>query len=216
MTEYLTEEEQLQHLKQLARQYVPAILVGLVLAFALTSGWRAWQERQDRIRVLASTGFEEMLTAASANKTAAVTEDANILVNQYPKTVYASQAALMLAREAVHAGHLEKAAGYLETVIQRGQKTGLYSIALLRLARLRLANGNPAEALRLLDTVTDPAYAGLQNAIRGDALLASHQRTDAANAWQLALKQLPETGMLKSLVQMKYDALASSSSGNSR
>ena len=215
MTEYMTEEEQLQHLKQLARQYLPAVLVGLVLAFALTTGWRSWQARQNHIRVLASTGFEAMLSAANQQKTAEVTEDATILLNQYPKTVYASQAALKLAQQAIVAGHLKEAANYLETVIQQGKKTGLYPIAILRLARVRLADGDTAEALRLLEKMTDPAYAGLQNVIRGDALLAAQQPVRATEAWLLALKQLPDTGMLKSLTQMKYDAIASSTSGNS-
>ena len=215
MTEYLTEQEQIQHLKQLARQYIPAILTGLVLAFALSTGWHAWQNHQDKVRMLASTGFEAMLAADQQGKTAEITEDASILINQYPKTIYASQAALLLAEQAVRHGRLKEATTWLNTVIERGHKTGLHAIASLRLARVQLALHDATSALQTLDTIKDPAFAGLQNAIRGDALIASHKPADAAKAWTLALQQLPTKGLLFSVLQMKLDALPSSLSGTS-
>lgn len=211
MTEYLTEQEQIQYLKSLARQYIPAILIGLVLAFVLTSSWRAWQNHQNAIRVQASLHYETMLTDEAHNQPDAAAKEAQILMDQYPKTAYASLAAFLLAQQAVTQNHFKEAAAFLETVIKHGHKTGLDTIARLRLARVKIADNDPKAALDLLDN-TDPAFAGLTNAVRGDALLRQNKTDAARTAYQLALKQLPESGLLNSLLQMKLNALPATAS----
>ncbi len=46
MTEYLTEQEQVELLKNWIKQYSLVILAGVLIAAIGISGWRYWQQRQ--------------------------------------------------------------------------------------------------------------------------------------------------------------------------
>lgn len=207
MTEYLTEQEQIQQLKQLARQYVPAILIGLLLAFGASYGWQQLKNHQNHIRLQASMVYEDMLTAKIQNKPDEMITDAKTLTEKYPRTIYAAHGALMLALDAVNRGELKQAEEALKSVLKKGRNTGLYTIALIRLARVDMANGDPKAALERLDTPLDPAFNGLANMVRGEAFAAQHETEAAVKAYRLALAQLPKTGLLTTLLQMKVDNL---------
>lgn len=207
MTEYLTEQEQIQQLKLLARRYIPSVLVGLLLAFAGSTGWQMFKKHQNNIRIQASMLYEDMLAAKTASHHDEMIKAAKTLTEQYPRTVYAAQGAFMLAEDAVSRNDLVGAEDALNTVLKKGRKTGLYSIALIRLARINLARGEPQKALDLLDNHIDPAFVGLTDMVRGDALSAQHDVAGAAKAYRLALQTLPNTG-ISTLLQMKIDNLS--------
>lgn len=206
--DYFSEEEQLEQLKQLLRQYGLALLAGLLLALLLTGGWHYWQKYQDTQRVRASVTFESMIAALEKNNTALLREKAEELVTGSKNTPYAMSARLIQARQAVSAGDLTSAASAFEAVLHKSHDRGLRDIARLRLARLRLAEGKPDAALLLLDGMEDLAFRGLQNSLRGEALLMAKKPAAAREALLLALPDLPDNNMIKILTQIKYNQLA--------
>ena len=67
LTEYLTEQEQIELLKAWIKQYSLVILAGVLIAVITISGWRYWQQRQNKILSHASAVYDEMLTMRAQN-----------------------------------------------------------------------------------------------------------------------------------------------------
>ena len=99
MTEYMTEQEQIELLKNWIKQYGLVILTGVALAILAMTGWRYWQQREFRINSHASAVYDEMLTMRAQNNLQATEIQAEKLFTHYPKTTYSQFAALTLARD---------------------------------------------------------------------------------------------------------------------
>lgn len=208
MTEYLTEQEQIELLKQWVKQYSLVILAGLILSLISITGWRYWQAREMRIRTHASAVYDEMLTARAQNNIAAVQVQSNKLFSHYTKTTYAQFAAFMLARDAVISKNYPEAEKQLQWVIDNSNSSSFRQIARTRLARLLITEKHPDQALTLLNTVDDSNFNGLTDEVKGDAYVALKDTNKAREAYQQALKELPNAEVIRPILRMKYDNLA--------
>jgi predicted negative regulator of RcsB-dependent stress response len=210
LTEYLTEQEQVELLKQWIKQYSLVILAGLLLSLVTITGWRWWQARQVRILNHASAIFDEMLTARAQNDAANIQIQSDKLVSQYSKTPYAQMAAFMLSRDAVYQKKYGEAEKQLNWVIEHSGIASFRQIARIRLARIYINDNKADEALKVLKTVDDKSFNGLTDEVRGDAQLAANNPDKAREAYKLALQELPNAEVIRPLLQMKYDNLAPS------
>lgn len=208
MTDYLTEEEQIELLKNWVKQYSLVILAGVILAFISISGWRYWQQRQTRILTHASSVYDEMLTKRAQNDASATQVQAQKLFNHYEQTVYGKMAAFMLARNAIAMKNYTEAETQLNWIIKHSNVKAFRQIARLRLARLFIAEKKPEASIQLLKTVDDAKFNGLTDEIRGDAYLALKDTAKASEAYQQALTELPNAEAIRPLLQMKFDNLA--------
>lgn len=208
MNDYLTEQEQIEILKNWVKQYSLVILTGVFVAVLSISGWRYWQQRQDKILSHASSVYDEMLTVRAQNDLATTKIQAKKLFEHYPKTVYGEFAALMLAREAVIKKEYANAEKELRWVLKKSNIASILQIARLRLARIMLAEQKPNEAIKLLQTVEDKSFNGLTDEVKGDAYLAMNNIDMARQSYAQALSELPNAETIRPLLQMKYDNLA--------
>lgn len=207
LTEYLTEQEQVELLKNWIKQYSLVILAGVLIAIAAISGWRFWQQRQAKIYNHASAVFDEMLTMRAQHDDAATVIQANKLFTHYPKTPYGQFAALMLARDAINTNHYPEAEKQLNWVLDNSSIASIKQIARLRLARLKITEKQPEEALKLLDKVDDKTFNGLIDEVKGDAYLSMKNTPMALKWYQQALTELPNAEVVRPLLQMKSDNL---------
>lgn len=212
LTEYLTEQEQIELLKSWIKQYSLVILAGVCIAIIAITGWRYWQQRQIKILSHASLAYDEMLTMRAQNNPAETVAQAKKLFNHYPKTTYGNFAALMLGREAINNKNYLEGEKYLQWVIDHGRNASFRQIAQLRLARLFIAENKPKAALHLLDKVNERHFNGLIDEVRGDAYVHLGEKKMAKEAYLHALKELPNAEVIRPLLQMKYDNLASADS----
>lgn len=208
MTDYLTEQEQIELLKNWIKQYSLVILLGVLLAAAAIFGWRAFQERQYKLNSHASLLFDDMLTARVQHDTDALSVAMNKLKTHYSRTVYGPFAALMLAKQAVMQKDYLTATQQLNWVIQYSHIASLKQIARLRLARVLLALNQPQHSLEILQRIEDAHFIGFINEVRGDAYLMMHQPQIARAWYQKAIQALPRAEVIRPLLQMKCDALA--------
>ena len=208
LTEYLTEQEQIELLKNWVKQYALVILAGVVIAVVAITGWRYWQQRQTRILNHASAVYDDMLTMRAQNNAAGTLVQAQKLFAHYHKTVYGKLAALELAKDAVTKKDFEEAKKQLNWVVDHSNVASIGQIARLRLARLQLAEKKPEESLKTLDHVEDKNFLGLINEVKGDAYLALKKPDNARQSYAEALETLPNADVLRPLLQMKYDNLA--------
>lgn len=212
MTEYLTEQEQIELLKGWIKQYSLVILAGVLIAVIGMSGWRYYQQQRMRTLTQASTIYDDMLTKRAQNEPDDVTLQSQKLTGEYAKTIYGKIASLMLGRSAAVKGNYPAAADELRNVIEKTNDIAIRQIARLRLARILLVEKKPDESIKLLETVDDTSFAGLINEVRGDAYLVMRQNEKAREAYQQAIHDLPNAEVARPLLQMKYDNLAATTS----
>ncbi len=208
MTEYLTEQEQIELLKNWIKQYSFVILTGVLIAVIAISGWRYWQQRQNKMLDHASSVYDEMLTMRAQNDANVTLVQAQKLFSHYPKTTYGQMAALMLARDAVIKKNYPEAEKRLNWVLDHSNTDSIRQIARLRLARVLLTENKPEETIKVLKTIDDDSFNGLTDEVRGDAYLIMKNIDMARKSYQQALSELPNAESIRPLLQMKYDNLA--------
>jgi predicted negative regulator of RcsB-dependent stress response len=204
----LEEQEQLAELKAWWRQHgnrIVAVILAAALAFAGWQGWRWYTANQ------ASQGaahFDTLARAAQAGDAKALRDAAGTLIESYPRTHYASMAALVAARFHFDRNDLKAAKVQLEWVIERSPSDDFRDIARLRLAAILLDEKAYDEALKLLEAQHAPAYDSQYAALRGDVLVAKNQPAEARAAYQLALeKAAKDQGAFRESVRMRLEAL---------
>lgn len=208
MTDYLTEQEQIQQLKTWIKQYGLTILMGILIALIITSGWRYWQSYKIKILTHASGVYDEMLALRAQGNTSGSIVQAKKLLSHYPKTPYAQMAAFLIARDAVLRKNYPEAILQLNWVMDHTKVNSIREIARLRLARVYIAEKKPQDALNSLAKVDDKSFAGLVDEIKGDAYFSMNNKASARHAYQLALQELPNAEVTRPILQMKLDNLA--------
>lgn len=214
LTEYLTEQEQIELLKGWIKQYSLVIIAGVLFAIAVISGWRYWQDRQAKILNHASAVYDEMLAKRAQNNPTGTLVQAQKLFKHYSNTVYGQMAALMLARDAVAKNDFSEAEKQLHWVIDNSSVPSFRQTARIRLARVLLAEHKSTEAIKILDKVDDKNFNGLTDEVRGDAYLAMKDIEKARAAYKEALSNLPNAETIRPLLQMKYDNLSTTESAS--
>ncbi|HXW60610.1 MAG TPA: tetratricopeptide repeat protein, partial [Myxococcota bacterium] len=191
MTEYLTEQEQIELLKNWIKQYSRVILLGVFLAILCISGWRFWQQRTLKMTTRASNIYDEMLTARAQNDITATVASAKKLTNRYAKTIYGEMSYLMSARDAINQKDYQQAINPLTDAIDHGKMPGIRQIARLRLARVYLMLNLPEKSLNTLEKIDDKTFLGLIEEVRGDTYLLMKKHELARQSYQAALQALP-------------------------
>ena len=204
----LTEQEQIQQLKTWVKTYVPTILLGVVIAVIIMTGWRAWQTHRNKVLLHASAVYDEMLTARAQNNPNEAAVQAKKLLSHYKNTPYADMAALMLSRDFVLKKNYPEALKQLDWVMGHANDRTIRQIARLRQARILIAQKNPQDALTLLKKINDKAFIGLIDETRGDAFLAMNDKSSARKAYDQALAELPNAEVTRPILQMKFENLS--------
>ena len=198
--DYMTDDEQVEHVKQLTAEYGPWVLGGIVLATALVFGYRYYQSHANEVALQAAAQFNAMTEAFDKNDRNAARKIADGLIKDFPKSPYADQAQLAIARMDVDSGDLAAAITALTQVMDGSNDADLKPIARLRLARVLIDQGKPDEAIKTLDATPAGAFAALAHQVRGDALYAKKDVSAAVAEYKRALAssdaRSPDTALL--------------------
>lgn len=205
--EYLTDDEQLEAVKHLISEYAPWLIGGVLIGAALFFGIRYYQSYTNERALKAASQFSAMAAALQANDHAKSRQIADDLIKDYPRSPYADQAELALARLDVDDGQLDKAVAPLTHVMSGSKDTELRKIARLRLARILTDQGKPDEALKTLADPMPPAFAGVYHEVRGDAYLAKKDVADARTEYAVALAAGSAGSVNTSLLELKIQDL---------
>lgn len=208
--ELLDEHEQGERVRQWLRDNGSAIIGGIALGLALIFGWQWYERSQQEQRVTAAIQYQALADAIERKDADTVQSLAGSLQAEYAGTPYAQMAALALADQQLERGELDAAAATLEQARTGMDDPAMAALASLRLARIRLAQGNAEQALALAQGVAVPAWAGLASELEGDALVALDRSDEAQSAYREALQALDTGAPTRSIIEMKLTAVGGS------
>ena len=207
MTQYETEEQQLEAIKNWWKQNGTAVITGAVLAIGALGGWRGWDWYQETQAGDASDAFAVVQELLQTGDIQSFQKQSESLRTRYSSTPYAVLTALQEAKEQAGNGNLAAAAESLHWVISHSDQVPVQDIARLRLARVLIADHKPDEANTVIDHDFPESYASLVHEIRGDILVAKGEIGQAKQAYDEALESVHARGV--EFLKMKRDDLGS-------
>lgn len=176
-----------------------------VAAFVLSvAGWKGWQYWTTVQTADAAAMEAELLRSRGDPKKSAGLAQA--VIEKYPRTFFASEAALISAQDAFESGDLALAQQRLEWVLASGRDEHK-GIARLRLAAVLLDLKKPSEALQVLDANKEEAWAAMVANLRGDILFSQGRVDEARAAYKLAIEKSDPRSPIRSVTELKLGAL---------
>jgi predicted negative regulator of RcsB-dependent stress response len=204
----LEEQEQLAELNAWWKQY-GSLVVAAITAAALTfAGWQAWRWYERSQAAQAGALFDTLQRAAQAGDAKALRDASGALLENYPRTMYATMGALTAARFYFDRGDLKNAKAQLQWVLEHARQDDFRDLARLRLAAVLLDEKAYDEALKLLDEKHGAAFDAQYEAAKGDVLVAKNQAEQARTAYRLALEKAGSANTaFRESIRMRLEAL---------
>jgi len=201
------EEEQIEALEAWWKENGNAVIWGIAAGFAVLFGWRGWQNYQFEQSQVASTLYDVVLSAPQPPNAAQTDENTQKILIDYTNTGYATLTSLLKASRQVEAGQPQPAQASLQWVIDNANLPELKIIAQLRMAKLLINNNDFDGANKQLNAITIAAFQGAVEELRGDLFLAQQKPTEAAAAYDKALKDEALAQQHRQWLQLKRDNL---------
>ena len=145
----LEEQEQLAELKAWWKLH-GTLVMSLVLAAAIGfAGWEGWTWYRRDQGAHASALYDTLGRAVQAGDAKTLRDSAGALIENYPRTLYASMGALVSARFHFDRNDLKSAKAQLQWVAERSPSDEFRDLARLRLGALLIDEKGYDEALKL-------------------------------------------------------------------
>lgn len=209
MSVYMTEEEQLEAIKKWWQRYQNLILTSISIALLVFAGVRYWNWHVEKQSIEASVAYEHLMVAFSNKENKVIKSYANQLIENYPKTVYADAAHLILAKQYVSREKLEDALTQLQFVTEHSSMSSLKQVAKIRKARILAMKKAYPEALQELSVVDEATYLPLINELKGDIYAATKEYNKAIAFYQQAMEEVSNKGVGNVFLEMKANEMAS-------
>jgi len=185
--EQYTDDERVEDLKKWWKENGASILVGIALGLVAIFGWRYWTSYRDASAEQASQAYDAFLAQAGKPDAEPARQQGQTLLSAFAQSPYAALTALRLAQLAVTGGDYAVASQQLEWVIANARLDELKDIARLRLARIKFAAGQSAEAEKLVESVSSASLKAEREELKGDLYLAAQQPEQARAAYVAAM-----------------------------
>jgi predicted negative regulator of RcsB-dependent stress response len=204
----LEEQEQLAQLKSWWKDNGTTVVAAIAAVAIVVAGWQGWRGWQAGQAQQAAALYDTLVKAVQGGDAKALRDAGGTLVENFPRTLYASMGALAAARFHFERGELKEARAQLQWVTERSPSDELKDLARLRLAGVMLDDKAYDEALALLEAKHAAAMAAQYAALKGDILVAKNQPADAKAAYKLALEKAEQRdAAFRASVQLRLDAL---------
>ena len=223
---YYSDEEQVEQLKRLWKDYGQPAVVGVLITLVAVFGYKAWQKNQHGKAAAASALYQNLLDIMADAKGPALTEEQEATVRHvvdslqkdYSSSRYAALATLFLSQQQVKNHALEQAQDSLNWVLAQKPDGNIDVITRVRLARvlLSLAESQPQKALDILSVLKsdNATFIASVATVRGDAYVALGQDDKAREAYRKAMEAAVAEGQSRPLLQLKMDDLATLSTSS--
>jgi len=204
---YNSEEEQIEAIKKWWKENGKSAIAGLAIGIGAIVGWNTWQSYKETQAQQASDVYQQLLEAADKKQSDSVVKLIEKIKTSYGSTPYVNFADLFLAEEKVNSGDLAGAKKILSGMVESQSNQMTKHIAMLRLIRLMVAEGESEAALKLMDKVKlakTGAFEGQYQELKGDIFVALKRESEA----RIAYKRAQSLGDKSKFLQLKMDDLA--------
>ena len=203
----LEEQEQLEELKAWWKQNSTWIVTVLAILAAAIASYRGWQYYEGKQGQEAAQLYFVLQNEASAGDVEKVRALTGQIMDKYPRTPFASSAAMEAAKLNYGKGDAKSAKAQLQWVIDHAKDNPTKDLARLKLAGVFLDEKDYAESLKLLDTKHDEAFATLYDDMKGDVYFAQGKLADARDAYKSAISKAGDKSAYRKYIQIKLDSL---------
>lgn len=188
MSEYETEEQQIEALKKWWKENWTSLIVGVAVGVSALFGWRYYTEQQNVHATQASDMYMQIIQSVTLDKVDDKTEDLNnTLINNFSDTPYAALSSMLLARSEYEKGNTDAAIAQLELAVKHATDDQTKQIANLRLASLYIENKQFTDAEAALSRPHDDAYTAQYEELKGDLYHAQGETDKARSAYDNAI-----------------------------
>ncbi len=188
MSDYLTDEEQLDKLKKWWEENGLMMVGAVVVAVAGVIGWNWYGDRQAEAVAAASDLYVDYLSAEGAERD---TIEAT-LAAEHPDTVYRAFILLRTARAESENENPEAALGALNEALAIVSDDKLADVIRIRIARLEQELDRSEAALSTLGQVRSLGLRSHVQELKGDIHMARGERALAHEAYSAALEEAGE------------------------
>jgi predicted negative regulator of RcsB-dependent stress response len=201
------EQESIDALKAFWNRYGTAILAVVTVVLLAIAGWRGWHWYQANQAAKAGAVYDQLVGAVQAKDTAKVKEFSGVIFEQFSGTAYGQMTALVGARYYLESDDTKAAKPLLQWAMDKAKDDEFKVVARVRLAGVLLQEQALDEAAKLVAIEPANKFLGMVLDRRGDVLVAQNKPDLAREAYAKALEKLDANSPLRSLVQLKLDAL---------
>jgi predicted negative regulator of RcsB-dependent stress response len=204
----LEEQEQVAELKAWWKQHGNLIVTAITAAAVAFAGWQGWRWYERNQAAQAGALYDTIVRASRAGDAKALRDADGALLENYPRTLYASMGALLAARYYYEHNDAKGARAQLDWVLEHARTDDFRDLARLRLAAILLDEKAYDEALKLLDEKHGSSYDSQYAAAKGDVLVAKQQPNEARAANRVALDKAGSgSAAFRESVRMRLEAL---------
>ena len=203
----LEEQEQLDQLKHFWKQYGNLITWALIVvlgSFAAWNGYQVWQKNQSAQAATMFDEVERMVVGGDVDKADRALSE---MRERFPRTIYAQQAGLLVAKLAADTGKVDSAKTALTWVADHATDRAYSAVARLRLSGLLIEGKAYDDAMKVLNVEMPVEFSGLVADRKADIYLLQGKKSDAIADYQKAYKLLDERSEYRRLVEVKLGAL---------
>ena len=208
MDDYLSEKEQLEHIREWWREYGWYLAGGVVLGAAILFGMRQLDSYEQNRAESAAAIYQELRLSIGDDADATTLTLLEQLREEYPDSPYTDQAGMLVVIMHLQNQSTRQAIEALRYTLDTTADEQLAMIARMRLARLLVSADRHDEAFTLLDGVDPGSFAARFSEIRGDIYYARGDTENARSAYLQALNGEQSDLVDRNLIQMKLDDLA--------
>lgn len=197
------EEQQLTIIKKWWERYGKITSISLSMVLGIIVLIQYGYHHKKVLNEQASEHYIALSKALDDKDEVTFNQETAILLQQYPRSIYATFAGFFAAKEALHKE--EDAEVHLRTIIQKSPAP-FKTLAQIRLMRLLINQQKLDEALALYDE-EEMSFLPLMAELKGDILVKKNDLTGAKEAYIQAIKLAPQEGMYGPLLKMKLNEL---------
>ncbi|MGF6147129.1 Uncharacterized protein conserved in bacteria [Kingella potus] len=207
MAAHIDEQQELENFKDFWRNWGRWLFAALLAGAAGYFAWVMYQQNQKTKNGEAASALAALVGKAQNSKDEkAVQSDLAGLQQNYPSSISAAQATMMVAAEAFDKGRFDEAEKQLLWVMRNQKEPFVQALAVQRLATVQMEQKKYDAALATLNTPTDAAFANIIQETRGDVYAAQGKNKEAAAAYKQALDKTAQDAPGRELLQLKAEA----------
>ena len=184
MREDLEQQEQMQHLKAFWKANGKWITSSLILVFLVVgsiNGWKLWNNYNKEKASKILTNLEKNIEAQNTDIALRLYQE---ISKDYPNTLQAGLAGLLVAKSLISDGQRDKAASILDELTRNSQVKWL---AIIRLSSVLLDLNRPGEVIEIIPEIIPDHWVGIVVDRRGDAFATLGDFESAKKDWLRAL-----------------------------